>query len=69
MKKNEGTVDRAVRLLAAVGLAVLYFTGAVGGTIGTVLLVVAAVLLLTSAFGICPAYLPFSISTCKGADA
>lgn len=64
MKANMGTVDRAVRLLVAVAIAVLYFTGAISGTSAVVLGIVAVVFALTSAVGVCPAYMPFGISTC-----
>jgi len=65
MKKNVGNADRVVRLIAAVVLAVLYFTGTVSGTLGVVLLVIAAILLATSAVSICPIYMPFKFSTRK----
>jgi hypothetical protein len=65
MKKNMGTIDRVVRILAAVILAVLYFTNIVSGTIGIVLLVLAVVFLLTSLISFCPLYLPFGLSTRK----
>jgi hypothetical protein len=65
MSRNMGTIDRAVRLLAAVVIAVLYFTGAISGTAAVVLGVIAAVFFLTSLVGYCPAYVPFGISTCK----
>lgn len=65
MKKNMGSTDRVVRVLLAVVLAALYFTNVVTGTLGIVLLVVAAVFLLTSVVSFCPLYLPFGLSTCK----
>ncbi|WP_094766821.1 YgaP family membrane protein [Pseudozobellia thermophila] len=37
----------------------------VTGTLGIVLLVLAAVFLLTAFVGFCPLYLPFGLSTCK----
>lgn len=64
MKPNMGTVDRAVRLLIAVAIAVLYFTGGISGTVAVVLGIVAVVFALTSFAGRCPAYMPFGISTC-----
>ncbi|MFO7923250.1 MAG: DUF2892 domain-containing protein [Bacteroidales bacterium] len=36
------------------------------GTPGTVFLVIAIVLALTVLTGMCPLYMPFGISTCKG---
>ena len=65
MTKNMGTVDRVSRLFLALVIAVLYFTGTIGGTLGLVLAIVAAVFLLTSFAGRCPAYIPFGLSTCK----
>ena len=65
MQPNMGTVDRVVRILLAVGIAVLYVTGRIDGTLAAVLVVVAAVFVLTSFVGRCPAYLPFGFSTCK----
>lgn len=63
MKKNMGTVDRVVRTLIAAAVAVLYFTGAIGGTIALILGVVAVIFLLTSLVSTCPLYMPFGLST------
>jgi K+-transporting ATPase A subunit len=65
MKPNMGTVDRAVRVLVALGIGALYFTGTISGTVSIVALVVAVVFLGTSAVGSCPAYLPLGLSTKK----
>jgi fatty acid desaturase len=65
MKKNMGNMDRLIRLVVAVALAALYFTGTIGGTLGLVLVIVAAVFLLTSFVAWCPGYLPFKLSTLK----
>lgn len=65
MKKNMGTVDRVIRTLIAVVIAVLYFTGQISGTWAIILGIVALVFLLTSLVGGCPAYLPFGLSTRK----
>ncbi len=69
MKKNMGSADRIIRIIAAVVMAILYFSGTVTGTLGIVLLVLAAVFLLTSFVSFCPLYAPFGISTCKVKDA
>jgi hypothetical protein len=63
MKKNIGTIDRVIRILVAVVIAVLYFTSVISGTIGIVLLVLGAVFILTALAGTCPLYLPFGLST------
>lgn len=64
MKQNMGTTDRLVRaLLAAPALiAVAYLVGF--GTVGGVVAVVLAVVMLaTAAVGICPLYLPLHLHT------
>jgi O-antigen/teichoic acid export membrane protein len=65
MKKNMGSIDKVVRIVLAIVAVILFFTNVVTGTWGIVLLVVAAVFVLTSLFSFCPLYLPFGISTCK----
>ncbi len=65
MKKNMGTLDRLVRLVVAVIIAALYFTNVITGTLGIVLLVLAAVFVLTSMISFCPLYLPFGFNTDK----
>lgn len=69
MKKNMGSADRTIRLIAAAVIAFLYFTGRVGGTLGTVLLVAAVVFAATSFVSWCPVYLPFGMSTRKDENA
>ena len=64
MKKNMGTADRAIRIIVALVIAVLYFTGTVEGTLGLVLLILGAVFLLTSIVSFCPLYTLFGIKTC-----
>ena len=66
MPKNMGTVDRAVRAIFAVVVAVLYFTGMISGTVAIILGVLALVFLATSLVGTCPLYIPFKLSTKKG---
>ncbi|MCX7632824.1 MAG: DUF2892 domain-containing protein [Turneriella sp.] len=63
MKKNMGTVDRVIRLLAAIAVAVLYGLGYISGTLAIVLAVVAVAFFATSLIGWCPLYLPLGIST------
>ncbi|MFC2100427.1 DUF2892 domain-containing protein [Bacteroidota bacterium] len=64
MKKNMGSADRIIRVIIAVIIAILYFTGIVGGTLGIVLIILAGVFVLTSFVSFCPLYLPFGIKTC-----
>lgn len=65
MKANMGSTDKMVRLIVAALIAILYFTNVISGTLGIVLLVLAAVFLLTSVVSFCPLYAPFGINTCK----
>jgi hypothetical protein len=65
MKKNMGGADHLIRLLVAVAISALYFTGTISGTLGLVLVVLGGIFLLTSAVSFCPLYAPFGISTCK----
>lgn len=65
MKKNMGGLDRGLRILAAVAIAVLYFTGVLSGTLAIILLVLAGVFILTGFISFCPLYYPFRISTRK----
>jgi uncharacterized membrane protein YkgB len=68
MTKNMGSADRLIRTIIAVGVAVLYFTGVISGTLAIILGIVAVAFLVTSFVGWCPAYLPFGLSTKSGAS-
>ena len=63
MKKNMGTVDRVVRILAAIVIVGLYLAGQISGTAAVVLGIFAVVFVATSAVGTCPLYLPLKIDT------
>lgn len=65
MKRNMSDTDRVVRTILAAVFAYLYFAGVVTGTLGTVLLSLGGVFLLTSIVAFCPLYVPFRISTYK----
>ncbi|NWF91086.1 MAG: DUF2892 domain-containing protein [Ignavibacteriaceae bacterium] len=59
MKKNVGGADKWVRIVLGVAIIVLGFIGkSWWGLIGIIPLA-------TAFMGVCPAYLPFGISTCK----
>lgn len=59
MKTNEGTIDRALRVIAGLALIALTVSGTIGawGWIGVVPLA-------TGLIGICPAYSILGLSTC-----
>ncbi|RKD91256.1 YgaP family membrane protein [Mangrovibacterium diazotrophicum] len=65
MKQNMGVADRLIRVVIAAIIAVLYFTGTISGTIGIILLILAAVFVLTSLVRFCPLYKPMGINTSK----
>lgn len=65
MKKNMGSIDKAIRFITAIVIAILYFTNVISGTTAIVLGIVALAFLLTSFMSFCPMYLPFNINTCK----
>ena len=65
MTKNMGVVDRVIRVLAAVLVLVLYLTHVISGPLAIVLGVIAAVFVITGFVGVCPAYLPFKLSTLR----
>lgn len=65
MKKNMGTVDRALRIAAALAVALLWYTGKISGTLAIVLGVFAVIFVLTSFVAWCPLYLPLGLSTRK----
>lgn len=65
MKINMGSIDGIGRLIVAVAIGLLYFTGVIGGTPGILLLILGAVFALTALIGTCPLYLPFGINTRK----
>lgn len=65
-KRNEGTLDRIVRLvLATVFLPVgLFWLGGLqGSALGLLTTAFGVVALITGLTGVCPTYIPFGIST------
>lgn len=64
MKKNMGNIDRIIRILVAIVIAVLFFTNVISGTLGIVLLVLAGVFVLTGLVSFCPLYTLLGINTC-----
>jgi len=69
MKINMAKWDRVLRASIALVIAALYFTGTLGGTLGIVLLVLATIFLVSSAFGVCPVYSLLRIRTGGRSDA
>jgi hypothetical protein len=65
MKKNVGIIDKAIRLLVAVVVVVLYFTHMITGTLAVILLALSAIFVVTSLLSLCPIWLALGISTRK----
>ncbi|MBT3244354.1 MAG: DUF2892 domain-containing protein [Bacteroidetes bacterium] len=65
MKINLGRADRSIRIILAAVVVTLFFTKVITGVLGTVLLIVAGSLVLTSLIGVCPLYIPFKIRTIR----
>lgn len=68
MNKNMGTLDRVIRVIAAIVIGYLYFNGTITGNFGILMVFVAILLLMTSLIRFCPLYLPFGIYTCKPSE-
>jgi hypothetical protein len=65
MKPNIGNTDKMIRILLAIVIGILYFTHLISGITAIILLIVSALLIITSFMSFCPLYLPFGIRTNK----
>jgi len=65
MKKNIGNYDKIIRTVLAIAIIGAYVFQLISGMLAMVLLVVAAIFVVTSFVGVCPIYLPFGVSSCK----
>ncbi|MCB1002504.1 MAG: DUF2892 domain-containing protein [Acidimicrobiales bacterium] len=63
--KNVGTTDRNVRFAAAAVALILAIVVGLGSVGGIVLLVVAVIMGVTGAVGMCPIYKIVGVNTCK----
>lgn len=64
MKKNEGNVDRIVRLVIAAAAVVVAVASGLGSVVGIIAGIVAVVMVVTAAIGFCPLYALVGVSTC-----
>ena len=69
MKKNLGNIDRVIRIILAIVFVTLSYTGIVTGILGTILLIVATVFVLTSFVSFCPLYAVLGFNTCPAKSA
>ena len=65
MKGNMGAIDRIIRIILAIVVAVLFFTDQITGVAAIILSILAIIFLITSTTGFCPLYIPLKISTKK----
>ena len=60
-----GTLDKGIRFVIAIAIALLYYFDIITGTLAYILIAVAIIFLLTSFINFCPLYTLFGINTCK----
>lgn len=65
MEPNEGTADRAIRLVLGIVLLYAGYTGMVSGILMYVVLLFGLMLLVTGLVGYCPLYPVLKIKTTK----
>lgn len=63
MNRNIGTIDRIIRAVFSIIVALLYITEYIDGALAAVLCTLAFVMLATSTLGYSPLYLLFRINT------
>ena len=65
IEQNMGIVDRVLRVVLAILIAVLYFTGNLSSLAAIILGIIALIFVVTSLVGFCPLYKLIGISTRK----
>ena len=65
MIKNLGNLDKGIRIIAAIAIALLYSFNIISDTLAYVLMAIAIILLVTSLINFCPLYRIFGINSCK----
>ncbi|MFN3784957.1 MAG: DUF2892 domain-containing protein [Spirosomataceae bacterium] len=65
MDKNVGKVDKLVRIIGALTLVGLYFSGLISGVLSYIGLIAAGIMILTGLVNFCPLYRVLGINTCK----
>jgi hypothetical protein len=65
MTRNEGTMDRIVRVTLGVALLLVALLGTVASPWSWILGVAGAAMLVTGALGFCGVYALFGVSTCR----
>ncbi|MCP4055387.1 MAG: DUF2892 domain-containing protein [Mesoflavibacter sp.] len=65
MKKNMGALDKSLRVLIAIVIALLFYLDVIEGTLAYVLMAFAIIFLITSFISFCPLYTILGINTCR----
>ena len=65
MKKNMGALDKSLRVLIAIVIALLFYLDVIEGTLAHVLMAFAIIFLITSFISFCPLYPILGINTCR----
>lgn len=65
MKKNMANIDRGIRLLLVIIIAVLFLTNQISGLAAIILGMFGVAFLFSGATGFCPFYTVFKMSTLK----
>lgn len=60
-----GALDKSLRVLVAIIIALLYYLNVITGTLAYVLMGIAIIFLRTSFINFCPLYTVLGINTCK----
>lgn len=68
MKKNMANIDRGIRLLLVIVIAVLFLTNQISGLAAIILGIFGVAFLFSGATGFCPLYTIFKMSTLKKQD-
>jgi len=62
MKKNISALDKTFRISVAIAIIALYFLNTISGIIAVVLLIIAAIFIVTSLVNFCPLYKLLGVS-------
>lgn len=65
MINNMGVLDRVLRVIIAIVIAVLYYYGQISGLAAIILGLIAVIFIVTGCIGYCPVYHLLGISTKK----
>ena len=65
MKKNMANIDRGIRLLLVMVIAILFLTNQISGLAAIILGIIGVAFLFTGGTGFCPLYKILNMSTLK----